>query len=100
QPEWVVYTGVTLCFLVLIGSIMVSYARARAEGLEPAVDCEVGWLQRPERIIVLGAGLLLTPVDQRLRLLLAVLAALAIFTQITVLQRIAHVRRATTERGG
>jgi CDP-diacylglycerol--glycerol-3-phosphate 3-phosphatidyltransferase len=94
QTDWLSFAGVVLCYLVVIGSIMISYTRARAEGLEPRVDCEVGWLQRPERIIALGIGLLLPrPV------LLAVLVALAFFTQVTVLQRILHVRRLTREQG-
>ena len=80
--------GVALCFLVMIGSIMISYARARAEGLD--LDCEVGWLQRPERIIILGLGLLLPQ-----SLLLLVLLVLAILTHVTVGQRIMHVRRLT-----
>ena len=83
-------TGVALSFVVMIGSIMISYARARAEGLD--LDCEVGWLQRPERILILGIGLLLPRA-----LLLAVLAVLAVLTHITVGQRIAHVRRLTNQ---
>lgn len=83
-------TGVALSFVVMIGSIMISYARARAEGLQPRVECEVGWLQRPERILILGIGLLLPR-----GLLLAVLAVLAVLTHVTVGQRIAHVRRLT-----
>ena len=79
--------GVALSFVVMIGSIMISYARARAEGLD--LDCEVGWLQRPERILILGIGLLLP------RALL--LAVLAVLTHITVGQRIAHVRRLTNQ---
>ena len=93
--HWQAATGAVLCILVLVGSVMISYARARAEGLEPRVDCEVGWLQRPERVIALGVGLLLPR-----PLLLAVLAALAILTQVTVLQRMAHVHRVTRLRGG
>ena len=82
--------GVALSFLVMIGSVMISYARARAEGLEPRVECEVGWLQRPERILILGVGLLLPR-----SLLLLVLLVLAVLTHVTVGQRIAHVRRLT-----
>jgi CDP-diacylglycerol--glycerol-3-phosphate 3-phosphatidyltransferase len=86
--DWWDWTGVVLCYVVAIGSLMISYTRARAEGLNPRIDCEVGWLQRPERILALGAALLLPR-----PLLLAVLAALAVFTLVTVGQRIAHVRR-------
>src|SRR5919108_1421669 len=91
--DWWDWTGVVLCYVVAFGSLMISYTRARAEGLH--LDCEVGWLQRPERIVALGVGLLLPR-----QLLLAVLAALAIFTLVTVWQRIAHVRRLAGEMGG
>ncbi len=39
-------------FVAMIGSVMVSYTRARAEGL--GVDCSVGIMQRPERILIIG----------------------------------------------
>jgi len=75
-----------LSYLAVIGSIMVSYARARAEGL--GLDCEVGWFSRVERVIVLSAGLLLG-------LVRPVLWLLAIVTIVTVLQRMLHVYRHT-----
>jgi CDP-diacylglycerol---glycerol-3-phosphate 3-phosphatidyltransferase len=86
--------GVALCFASMIGSIMVSYARARAEGLIPRVDCEVGWLQRPERIVILGFGVML-PTFLPPESLLLVLGVLAVLTHITVAQRVGHVRRET-----
>ena len=49
--------GIVLAFSAWFGSILVSYVRARAEGLQ--VTCKVGLMQRPERIILLGAGTLL-----------------------------------------
>lgn len=84
--------GISLTYIALVGSLMVSYARARAEGvgLEAA---DVGWFQRPERIILLGLGLLFAPFSPLV--LKAVLAALAVLTTITVLQRVIHVARAT-----
>jgi CDP-diacylglycerol---glycerol-3-phosphate 3-phosphatidyltransferase len=84
------YAGALLSYLAMVGSVMISYTRARAEGLEPRVDCEVGWLQRPERIIGLGLGMLL---PRPIRLL--VLAVLAVFTHVTVAQRVQHVHRQT-----
>ncbi|TME44061.1 MAG: CDP-alcohol phosphatidyltransferase family protein [Chloroflexi bacterium] len=72
--------GVALTYLALVGSLMVSYARARAEGVA-------------ERIVLLGVGLLLTPFFPIA--LELVLAALAILTTITVLQRVRHVARAS-----
>jgi len=44
-------------FIAMIGSIMVSYTRARAEGL--GVDCSVGIMQRPERILIVGVSAIL-----------------------------------------
>jgi CDP-diacylglycerol--glycerol-3-phosphate 3-phosphatidyltransferase len=83
--------GMVLTYVAAIGSLMVSYARARAEGI--GLHAEVGWFQRPERIIVLGIGLLLTnwlPVA-----LLVVLVVLAVLTNLTVIQRVIHVARLT-----
>ena len=48
--------GVVLVFASVIGSILVSYVRARAEGLQ--VECKVGLMQRPERIVLLALGVL------------------------------------------
>jgi len=44
-------------FIAMMGSVMVSYTRARAEGL--GVDCSVGWMQRPERILIIGISAIL-----------------------------------------
>jgi CDP-diacylglycerol--glycerol-3-phosphate 3-phosphatidyltransferase len=84
--------GVALAYLAIIGSLMVSYARARAEGVG-LHGADVGWFQRPERIIVLGLGLVaaqFAPV-----VLLVALALLAVLTTVTVLQRVLFVARAT-----
>ena len=83
--------GVALAYVAIIGSLLVSYARARAEGIGLGA-ADVGWFQRPERIIALGLGLLAAPVAPAA--LLLVLALLALFTTITVLQRVRHVARA------
>lgn len=81
--------------LALAGSFMVSYCRARAEGL--GMDCEIGLLQRPERIIVLGIGLMLGEFVHAM-ILVAVLVALAILTNFTAAQRMQHVARLFAER--
>lgn len=77
-------TEVLLIFAVLLGSLMVSYVRARAEGL--GIDCEVGLVARPERVLLLAMGLILSQ-------MLIVLALLAVLTHITVVQRVWHVWR-------
>jgi CDP-diacylglycerol--glycerol-3-phosphate 3-phosphatidyltransferase len=82
--------GVSLAYVALVGSFMVSYARARAEGVGLQA-ADVGWFQRPERIVVLGVGLLLAPfVPAAVQ---AALAVLAVFTTVTVIQRVRHVAR-------
>ena len=72
-------TELFLVFVTIVGSLMVSYTRARAEGLD--IECKVGILQRPERIILLAAGLLTT-------WMLPVLWILAVLTNFTAIQRI------------
>lgn len=74
-------------FLTMIGSFLVSYTRARAEAL--GLDCKVGLMTRPERLMLLGIGLFL----QRFGVLAVVMYILAVLTAVTVLQRIMHVRR-------
>lgn len=73
-------------WLALTGSLLVSYTRARAEGL--GLDCEVGVFQRPERVILLSAGLIVAD-----PLLAPVVWVLAVVTNVTVLQRVLYVRR-------
>ena len=81
-------TGVWLVYLTLVGSVLVSYSRARAEGLE--IKCEVGIFTHAERVIALALGLLLNQVF----IALCVIAALA---WVTVIQRFIHVRLQTRE---
>jgi CDP-diacylglycerol--glycerol-3-phosphate 3-phosphatidyltransferase len=75
----------------LAGSLLVSYARARAEGLQPPVNCEVGFLPRPQRVVLLAAGLITG-------LVVPALWVLAIMTNVTALQRILHVKRELEKR--
>jgi CDP-diacylglycerol--glycerol-3-phosphate 3-phosphatidyltransferase len=87
--------AVTATALALAGSFMVSYCRARAEGL--GLDCEVGLLQRSERIVVLGIGLMMAEYVHSM-VLVAVLVALAVLTNFTAAQRMRHVGRLFQER--
>jgi len=83
-----------LTALALTGSLMTSYARARAEGLD--VDCKVGLLERPERLVLIIVGLIAAPLRLGgFGLLELVIAALALLTYITTFQRIAHVLKRT-----
>ena len=84
-----------LLLLALAGSLITSYARARAEGL--GGECKVGWLERPERIVLLSVGLMLGRTATGF-----VIFALCILTWVTVVQRIAYVARTLgrPEEGG
>ncbi|MBA4377732.1 MAG: CDP-alcohol phosphatidyltransferase [Gemmatimonas sp.] len=84
--SWPDSGAVLLVILALTGSLTTSYARARAEGL--GVTCTGGWLQRPERMVLLILGMILG--RHVLKLVLALLAAATLFT---TLQRIAAVSR-------
>jgi CDP-diacylglycerol--glycerol-3-phosphate 3-phosphatidyltransferase len=111
--EFVGYAGLIVYFgggwrvwavlLAILGGVMVSYTRARAEGL--GVRCDIGWLQRPERFVLLGFGSIFGSVAQHVVggpqvLLSATIVVLAVLANVTALQRILHVSRALEGRGG
>ena len=75
---------ILLIFAVLIGSFLVSYIRARAEGL--GLECKGGLFTRAERVIVLAVGLLVNQV-------IIALWILVVFVYITVVQRLVYLRR-------
>jgi CDP-diacylglycerol---glycerol-3-phosphate 3-phosphatidyltransferase len=76
--------GAYLAFGTVVLSIMVSYSRARAEGLN--VQGDVGFMGRPERIVVMGIGLLTQYPQYAMGAIIAVSA-------VTIAQRTAHVWR-------
>ena len=75
-------------FVVLMASYLVSYERARAEAL--GLECKVGLMSRPERIIVLTTGFIFA---QYWYILSGAVYLLAALTAFTVLQRVFYVRR-------
>jgi len=81
---------VALVGLTLISSLLVSYVRARAEGL--GLDCQVGIFTRPERVIVLALGLILSGFNY---VLVVALAIILVLSSITVGQRLYHVWKQT-----
>ncbi len=78
-------TGVFLTMVALVGTIMTSYTKARAQSI--GVACDIGLIERPERLIVLIAG-------ATFNLLTPAMIALAVLTNLTALQRILYMRRA------
>jgi CDP-diacylglycerol---glycerol-3-phosphate 3-phosphatidyltransferase len=79
--------GSVLVYASICGALMVSYARARAEGL--GMECKTGLLARPERIVILAIGCLLMPfLDMAVTVCLW---GLAIGTNFTAIQRIIHI---------
>jgi CDP-diacylglycerol--glycerol-3-phosphate 3-phosphatidyltransferase len=81
--------GVFVTLVTLMGTIMVSYTKARAQSI--GVACEIGLMERPERLIVLIAG-------ATFNLLTAAMVVLAVLTNVTALQRILYTRRAAASR--
>ncbi len=85
-----------VCMVAILSSLLVSYARARAEGL--GLECKVGIAQRAERILGLGLSSLLVGAGPRALVLEGVVALLAAASVITVIQRFVYVYR--TADGG
>ncbi len=83
-------SGVVVVGIVWLMSLLVSYIRARAEGM--GLECETGFFTRAERIILLALGLLLSQINDALLIVLTVIATLSF---ITVVQRLCHVWRQT-----
>jgi len=83
--------AVLIIILALSGSFMVSYTRARAEGL--GVDCKVGWMQRPERITLLILGSLIAglPVAGPF-IMIGTVFIIAALSNYTAVQRIVYVK--------
>jgi CDP-diacylglycerol--glycerol-3-phosphate 3-phosphatidyltransferase len=106
--EYISYVGLIVFFgsgwqvwavlLAILGGMMVSYTRARGEGL--GVSCEIGMLQRPERFVLLGFGSIFSSILVHATgieghyLLSLVIAALALLANVTALQRILYIDKA------
>lgn len=89
-PLWIL-------FFTFLGSAMVSYTRARAEGLD--IDCRVGIMQRAERLILLVIASLVGIGFKVFDAAMIVgLIAIALFSNITAFQRIFYVRKIERQR--
>jgi CDP-diacylglycerol--glycerol-3-phosphate 3-phosphatidyltransferase len=87
KQTYIVY----LIILAITGSFMVSYTRARAEGL--GIECKVGLMQRPERMTYLAIGSILGSIPKTKNIVLILtIWFIAIFANITVVQRIVFIR--------
>ena len=86
--------GAILTFLALLGSIMVSYVRARAEGL--GIECKNGFMQRPERVVVTSLALLAAGITGQCGgsnpdlILTCAMGFIAFFANLTAISRIRH----------
>jgi CDP-diacylglycerol--glycerol-3-phosphate 3-phosphatidyltransferase len=107
-----------VAFIGLIGSMMVSYTRARAEGL--GIECKGGLMQRPERVVLIGTSALLCGiisqyiggnyklyikgipfhVFETMSIFTIPLTVLAVLTNITAYQRLMDAKRDLDERDG
>jgi len=83
------HTGAFLALGALVGALLISYARARAEGI--GESCHTGIMERPERLILLIIATLTGWI-------VPILWVMLILTHFTVLQRVLYVWKATTRR--
>lgn len=92
--------GAVITFAALIGSLMVSYVRARAEGL--GLECKIGFMQRPERVVLTCLGLLACGITATqvkdlsfdpMLILIFPMGFIAIFANLTAFARIAYSRK-------
>lgn len=86
-----------LCFITFFGALMVSYTRARAEGL--GIECHVGIMQRAERMAILALGSLLGSIFHVFdTVMIAVLISIAAISNLTAFQRIFYVKKVEKSR--
>ena len=91
------FWGSIIAGVAIIGSLMVSYVRARAEGL--GLECKVGLMQRPERVVLTALGAIFCGVFQgsasfdSVYILIAPLAVIALLANWTAFVRINHCRK-------
>lgn len=90
-------TGSILTFVALVGSIMVSYVRARAEGLD--LECKVGLMQRPERVVLTALGAIFAGVFSDCQsfdpvlILVVPMGVIAVLANLTAFWRIMYCYR-------
>lgn len=98
------FTPAIITFFAVIGSLLVSYVRARAEGV--GIECKIGFMQRPERVVVCTLGVLLCGIVGQVTtpnqlgtlapaniILIVAMTIIAVFSNITAIARINHCRK-------
>ena len=80
----------------MIGSVMVSYVRARAEGL--GIECKVGLMQRPERVVVTAVVAIITGITGNLWWLSGGMILIAVLANLTAFWRVEHCRKQLNKR--
>lgn len=81
------WTGV-VTYAAVLGSVMVSYVRARAEGL--GIECKVGLLQRPERVVITALVAIVSGVTANLWWMAGGMLVIAVLANLTACWRILH----------
>lgn len=87
---------VIVCLVGIIGTFLVSYTRARAEGL--GLDAKVGVMQRPERVVLLSLPQALFGLALHGWVLMGIIVLLALTAWMTAVQRILYVHRETSKK--
>ena len=87
QVEGWEWAGI-VTFVAMVGSVMVSYVRARAEGLD--IERKVGLMQRPERVVVTAVGAIFCGVCANIWVLVVPMIIIAVLANITAFWRVAH----------
>lgn len=91
--------GAVITFAALVGSIMVSYVRARAEGL--GLECKIGLMQRPERVVVTSLSAVAcgiygvnaeNPAFDPMLILIVAMGVIAVLANLTAIARILHCK--------
>ncbi len=105
--EFFIYLGLAIYFrnhwslwlaiLAFLGSTMVSYTRARAEGL--GIDCRLGIMQRAERMVFLSLGTIIGSLFKIFDpVMIGVLGLIALFSNITAFQRTFYVKKVEKQK--
>jgi CDP-diacylglycerol---glycerol-3-phosphate 3-phosphatidyltransferase len=90
-----------LIIMAICGSLLTSYVRARAEGLD--IECKIGLMQRPERITFIATaailgGLVDSAIGKEYFVMKLALFLIALLANLTVIQRVVHVRNKLTSQ--